>query len=340
MGLLGGLRWLSTNTARTRIDDGNLTTTMSIALTFPGQGSQSIGMLGDLAAAFPTVEETFAEASEVLGYDLWRLTQEGPEDRLNQTEQTQPAVLAGDIAVLRVFESVTGGVSPTLVAGHSLGEYAALVSAESIEFTTAVSLVATRGRLMQEAVKEGDGAIAAILGLDDETIVQLCDDAAQGAVVSAVNFNAPGQVAVAGHTQGVDRLIELAKGAGAKRAIKLALSVPVHCALMQPAADMFADTLSRAAIAPPKVPVIHNIDVTSHREPERIRRALVDQVAGAVRWSETVAGFSGEGVTTVVELGPGKVLTGLCKRIDRSLTGIAVNDPASLDKALEVLEAV
>ena len=308
---------------------------MKIAVTFPGQGSQNVGMLADIAARYPVVEEVFAEASEVLKYDLWALAQNGPEETLNQTERTQPAMLTADIAIYRVWEQL-GGPVPTMAAGHSLGEYAALVAAQSLSFSTAVSLVRERGRLMQAAVAEGDGAIAAILGLEDEQIEAICAKASAGQHVSAVNFNAPGQVAIAGHTEAVERATESAKAAGAKRAIRLPLSVPVHCELMRPAADAFSEILAAAAFETPKVPVIHNVDVSEHDHPEQIRRILTEQVYRPVRWSATIQALSASGVDTVVEMGPGKVLTGLARRIERGLTGIPVTDIATLEKALEL----
>ena len=305
-----------------------------IAFTFPGQGSQSLGMLADMGEVFPAIEQTFEEASEVLGYDLWRLTQEGPEDRLNQTEFTQPAMLAADIAILRVWQQNNGPCAAVL-AGHSLGEYAALVAAESLSFPTAVGLVRERGRLMQSSVAQGEGAIAAILGLPDDQVEEICREASADQHVSAVNFNAPGQVAVAGHAPAVERVTELAKRAGAKRAIRLPLSVPVHCDLMRPAADKFSEHLAEAAFASPRVPVIHNVDVESHSDPAIIRKILTQQVYRPVRWAESMSRLASEGVGVFVELGPGKVLSGLARRIDRNFVCMPVMDNISLNKALD-----
>ena len=307
---------------------------MKIAFTFPGQGSQSIGMLADLAATHPVVGETFAEASEVLGYDLWKLTQAGPEESLNQTERTQPAMLTGDVAILRVWEQL-GGPAAVIAAGHSLGEYAALVAARSLGFSTAVSLVRERGRLMQAAVAEGEGGIAAVLGLDDEQVISICVQASAHQHVSAVNFNAPGQVAIAGHADAVERATELARNAGAKRAIRLPLSVPVHCELMRPAADAFSECLANADFGPPEIPVIHNVDVSEHPEAPAIRRVLTEQLYRPVRWTETVQRLGAHGVDTLIELGPGKVLSGLARRIDGNLPAAPTTDVVSLNKALE-----
>ena len=307
---------------------------MTVAYTFPGQGSQSIGMLSDLAATHTVVGETFAEASEVLGYNLWEFTQSGLEESLNQTEHTQPAMLAADVAVLRVWEQ-QGGPAASITAGHSLGEYAALVAAQSLSFPSAISLVRERGRLMQAAVPTGDGAIAAILGLDDQQVTSICIEASAGQHVSAVNFNAPGQVAIAGHAAAVERATELAKSAGAKRAIRLPLSVPVHCELMRPAAEAFSQSLAAAEFATPQLPVIHNVDVSEHHEAAAIREVLTEQVFRPVRWAETVQRLSDAGVDVLVELGPGKVLSGLARRIDRNLSAVPVMDGQSLQKGLE-----
>ena len=307
---------------------------MRLAFTFPGQGSQTVGMLAELAGVHNIVEETFTEASGVLGYDLWALVKNGPEESLNQTERTQPSMLAADVAVLRVWEE-QGAPAPVMVAGHSLGEYAALVAARSVSFPDAIMLVRERGRLMQAAVAEGQGAIAAILGLDDEQVISICAKACGNQHVSAVNFNAPGQVAIAGHAEAVERATELAKTAGAKRAIRLPLSVPVHCKLMRPAAEAFSLQLAATHFDTPATPVIHNVDVEHHTAVETIRRVLEEQVYLPVRWSETVTRLSTEGIDTLLELGPGKVLSGLARRIDKNLLAIAVSDPTSLEKAIE-----
>ncbi|GMQ96122.1 MAG: ACP S-malonyltransferase [Gammaproteobacteria bacterium] len=313
---------------------------MSLAFTFPGQGSQSVGMLARLAADYPQVEETFAEASEALGYDLWDLSQQGPEARLNATEQTQPAMLAAGVAVARVWQAA-GGPLPSMAAGHSLGEYAALVCAGSLAFGDAVALVAARGRFMQEAVPEGQGAIAALLGLDDAQVLDLCEsvsDRAGGSIVSAVNFNAPGQVVIAGHAAAVEKAMLLAGEAGARKAIKLPMSVPVHCELMEPARARLEAKLDAIRVNAPEFPVIHNADNRSCEDAAAIRDALARQLTRPVRWVESVMALKHHGATVLVEPGPGRILTGLNKRIDRSLKTMAVHDSASLDKALAVLK--
>lgn len=306
---------------------------MTLAFTFPGQGSQSIGMLAELAANHAVVRETFDEASEVLGYDLWSLVQVGPEERLNATEQTQPAMLAAGVAVWRVWRQA-GGPEPALAAGHSLGEYSALVCADALDFRTAARLVQARGRFMQEAVPAGEGAIAAVLGLDDAAIDDVCERAAQGEVVQPVNYNAPGQVVVAGHGAAVDRALELAREAGARRCVRIAMSVPSHCRLMEPAAARLAGLLAEAEIRSPRIPVIHNVDVAPHPQPDAIREALRRQVHSPVRWVETIRLLAEEGVSLVVEPGPGRVLTGLGKRIARELPALAVYDESSLHTAV------
>ena len=307
--------------------------TSTLAIVFPGQGSQSVGMLSELAAAYPVVTETFAEATAVLGEDLGALVSEGPEERLNQTDITQPAMLAAGVAVWRVWQE-TGGREPAYLAGHSLGEYTALVCAGSLSFEDAVSLVAERGRFMQEAVPAGEGAMAAILGLDDDAVRQVCADAARGEVVEAVNFNAPGQVVIAGARSAVERAVTAAKDAGAKRAMPLPVSVPSHCALMRPASERLARRLETLEVKAPRIPVVHNVDVSLAGDAAGIRERLVAQLHNPVRWVETVQFMAGAGVGTLVECGPGKVLAGLTRRIDRELQGLAVQDPASLEKAL------
>jgi [acyl-carrier-protein] S-malonyltransferase len=304
-----------------------------LALVFPGQGSQSVGMLADMAASWPNIIETFAEASAVLGIDLWALVQQGPEVELNQTQNTQPAMLAAGVALWRVWQA-EDGPRPALMAGHSLGEYTALVCAGSLDFTDAVALVAERGRLMQEAVPVGQGAMAAVLGLEDDKVVAVCAAAAQGAIVAAVNFNAPGQVVIAGTTSAVERAVALAREKGAKRAVVLPVSVPSHCQLMRPAAEQLAKRLATVTLRTPAVPVIHNVDVAVHQRPEDIRDALIRQLYSPVRWSETIAAMRHQGIVTLVECGPGKVLTGLNKRIDKQLEALPVFDSASLSTAL------
>ena len=306
---------------------------MSLAFVFPGQGSQSIGMLDALADEFSEVKETFAEAAGVVGYDLWDIVQYGPADRLNSTHITQPAMLAAGVALWQIWQN-RQGASPVVMAGHSLGEYTALVCAGSLAFEDAVKLVAERGRLMQEAVPAGTGAMAAILGMDDAAVVQVCADAAGGEVVEAVNYNSPGQVVVAGQKAAVERAVDLARERGAKRAVILPVSVPSHCALMTPAAEKLAQVLEGVTVQPPAIPVINNVDVASPDDPASIRSALVRQLHSAVRWAETIQKMKAEGVDRLIECGPGKVLAGLNKRIDRTMAAQAMYDPDSLAAAL------
>ncbi|ENG6108265.1 ACP S-malonyltransferase [Serratia liquefaciens] len=304
------------------------------AFVFPGQGSQSLGMLADLAAQYPIVEATFSEASSVLGYDLWQLVQQGPAEELNKTWQTQPALLAASVAIFRVWQQ-QGGKMPAIMAGHSLGEYSALVCAGVLDFQAAIRLVELRGKLMQEAVPEGTGAMSAIIGLDNAAIAKACEESAQGQVVSPVNFNSPGQVVIAGNKEAVERAGAACKAAGAKRALPLPVSVPSHCALMKPAADKLAVALQDITFSAPQVPVVNNVDVRAESDPEAIRSALVRQLYSPVRWTESVEFMAAQGVTSLLEVGPGKVLTGLTKRIVDTLTAAAVNDVASLTAALE-----
>ena len=304
-----------------------------IAFVFPGQGSQTVGMLTELAATYPRVEETFREASDALGYDLWQLVSQGPAEELNKTWQTQPALLAASVAIYRVWQQ-QGGEKPVLMAGHSLGEYSALVCAGVLNFADAVKLVELRGKLMQEAVPEGTGAMQAIIGLDDAAIRKACEESAQGQVVSPVNFNSPGQVVIAGNKEAVERAGAACKAAGAKRALPLPVSVPSHCALMKPAADKLAVALESITFNAPAVPVINNVDLKAETDAAAIRHALVRQLYSPVRWTESVEAMAAQGVTQLLEMGPGKVLTGLTKRIVDSLTAAAVNDTASLAAAL------
>lgn len=309
------------------------------AATFPGQGSQSIGMLADLSKACGEVRSTFGEASDALGYDLWKLAQEGPQRRLNSTEQTQPAMLAAGVAAWRCW-TVRGGPRPGVAAGHSLGEYSALVAFGALGFVDAVRAVSARGRFMQEAVPEGEGGIAAIIGLDDAAAVALCEGVREEAGlghVSAVNFNAPGQVAIAGASRAIDRAIEVAREAGARRAVRLPMSVPVHCLLMAPATGRLEAALAAVPVGPPTVPILHNVDLASRSDGESIRDALSRQLASPVRWRHTVVAMRERGAAAMVEFGPGRVLTGLARRIDRSLTALAVHDARSLDTALEAM---
>lgn len=305
-----------------------------LAFVFPGQGSQAVGMLSGLAAAYPVVEQTFAAASQTLGYDLWDLVQNGPEEELNLTHKTQPAMLTAGVATWRVWQE-QGGAMPAVMAGHSLGEYTALVCSDALALEDAVGVVADRGRFMQEAVPAGEGAMAAILGLDDEKVIAVCENSSAGEVVEAVNFNSPGQVVVAGSTAAVQRAAEAAKEAGAKRAVILPVSVPSHCALMQPAAERLGERLADVEIEAPRIPVLHNADVHAYSDAGSIRDALVRQLYTPVRWVETIQAIAGQGVTTLVECGPGKVLAGLNRRIDKSMGVLPAYDPDSLNAALE-----
>lgn len=307
---------------------------MTLAIVFPGQGSQSVGMLNGLHAAMPAlVDSTFAEASDALGQDLWQIVARGPEEKLNQTEITQPAMLAADIALWRAWQE-KAGPTPSVVAGHSLGEYSALVCAGALEFNDAIKIVAQRGRFMQEAVPAGTGAMAAVLGLADDDVIAACKEAAQGEVVEAVNFNAPGQVVIAGNKAAVERAAAAAKARGAKRAMLLPVSVPSHCALMRPAADRLAQLLSATKISAPRITVLHNVDVQHHDSGSAIAEALVRQLYSPVRWVETIRALPARGVTKVIECGPGKVLAGLIKRIDSELPVVAVTDAETLQAAL------
>jgi [acyl-carrier-protein] S-malonyltransferase len=309
---------------------------MTFAFVFPGQGSQSVGMLAALAAAEPLVQETFAEASSVLGYDLWQLCQQGPEEQLGATERTQPAMLTAAVATWRVWRK-HGGPMPAAMAGHSLGEYSALVCSGALEFKTAVELVQFRGQAMQAAVPAGQGAMAAILGVEDAEVEAVCAEVSkEGELVQAANFNSPGQVVIAGATAAVERAIEGLKAKGAKRAIKLPVSVPSHTALMQPAADRLAEKLRNVSFAAPEVRDIYTVDVKTHQGPDSIREALVQQLIKPVRWTETVRAIIAGGARVLVECGPGKVLTGLNRRIDKNkdIGMLAIEDPESLQQAL------
>lgn len=309
-----------------------------LALVFPGQGSQSVGMLAALAAAHAEVEATFAEASEVLGLDLWQLVAEGPAEALNLTMNTQPAMLAAGVAVYRVW-AAQGGPVPAWMAGHSLGEYTALVCADALAFGDAVRLVRERARLMQETVPAGEGAMAAVLGLDDPVLVQVCQEAStSGSLVTPANFNAPGQVVIAGHATAVDQAVVAAKAAGAKRAVVLSVSVPSHCPLMEDAAAKLLELLEQTPFSAPKIPVVHNADVASHTALDVIRKVLAQQLFQPVRWVESVNFMSRHGVARFVECGPGKVLAGLDKRIAPSASHMSVFDPASLAQALEKVQ--
>jgi [acyl-carrier-protein] S-malonyltransferase len=308
---------------------------MSFAFVFPGQGSQSVGMLGALAAAEPGVRATFAEASAVLGYDLWQLVSAGPEEALNATERTQPALLAAGVATWRVWRA-RGGSDPAVVAGHSLGEFTALVCAQALEFAPAVELVRLRGQLMQEAVPAGSGAMAAIIGLDDEGVVAVCREAARGAVVEPVNFNSPGQVVIAGETAAVQRALEAAKLRGAKRTLLLPVSVPSHSSLMRAAGERLRPQLAALPWRPPRIRYLSAVDARAHDNPDDIRELLVRALSSPVQWTQTLRALSSDGTAQVIECGPGRVLTGLNRRIERrpDLTFLALDDPASIEAAL------
>ncbi len=313
-----------------------MTTAPRLAVFFPGQGSQSVGMLDALAADWPQVRETFDEASQALDRDLWGLASSGPKEALDQTQNTQPVMLAADIAVWRVWQE-SGGAPAAVMAGHSLGEYAALVAAGALSLGDAIRLAADRARLMQEAVPAGAGAMAAVLGLDDQQVMALCAQQAEGEVLEAVNFNSPGQVVIAGQASAVERAVGAARAAGAKRALVLPVSVPSHCALMRSAAERLAERLAGVDLRALRVPVLHNVDVTAAEDLSGVRERLVAQLYRPVRWVETVQAVAASGLTLAIECGPGRVLAGLNKRIDKNLTTLPVTDPESLRSALEAI---
>ncbi|WP_261841023.1 ACP S-malonyltransferase [Aliamphritea ceti] len=305
----------------------------SLAFAFPGQGSQHLSMLAELAESHAVIQATFAEASEVLGYDLWALTQNGPEADLNQTDRTQPALLTAGVALWRLWQE-QGGATPAVMAGHSLGEYTALVCAGAIDFKDAVNLVKLRGEFMQQAVPAGTGAMAAVLGLADEAIVAACADSAGDEVVSAVNYNCPGQVVIAGNKDAVERASAACKEAGAKRVVPLPVSVPSHCALMRPAAEQMEQALANINIRMPDIKVVQNFTAQPPADVEALVQNLLAQLYSPVLWTNSVQNMVAEGVETVVECGPGKVLSGLNKKVHRPLNVVAINEPAGLEKAL------
>lgn len=307
--------------------------TKKLAIVFPGQGSQSVGMLADLYQYSDVVKSTFDEASDALGYDLWALVANGPEADLNETHRTQPALLTASVAVWRLWQAQSGA-TPAYLAGHSLGEYSALVCAGVLSLADAVKLVEKRGQYMQQAVPAGTGAMFAIIGLDDAAIAKACVDAAQGEIVAPVNYNSPGQVVIAGHKAAVERAGELCKAAGAKRALPLPVSVPSHCALMKPAAEALTTDLQQLNFAPAAVAVVNNVDVTVATDAATVKDALIRQLYSPVRWTETIEFLAAQGVTDVIELGAGKVLSGLIKRINKELVTSSVSDQASLHAAL------
>ena len=307
---------------------------MKSAFIFPGQGSQSVGMLGAAAENWPIIEKTFSEASDVLGYDLWHLCQHGPAEALNQTTVTQPALLAASVALWRQW-FVAGGQAPDFVAGHSLGEYSALVAAESLNFFDAIKLVRLRGELMQAAVPAGEGKMAAILGLEDDDVTAACAEAANGDVVAAVNFNAPGQVVIAGAAGAVERAIEACKARGARKAMPLPVSVPSHCALMKGAAEELATALDEVTFNDAVIPVIQNVTASVAQDSESLKANLVKQLYSPVLWTDTVRKLVANDVRIAVECGAGKVLAGLAKRIDRELSVYGIDEPDALAKASE-----
>ncbi|AEJ05885.1 ACP S-malonyltransferase [Stutzerimonas stutzeri] len=308
----------------------------SLAFVFPGQGSQSLGMLAELGAQQHVIIDTFAEASAALGYDLWALTQQGPEEQLNQTDKTQPAILAASVALWRLWQA-EGGPRPAFVAGHSLGEYSALVAAGSLPFADAVKLVELRGQLMQQAVPAGQGGMAAILGLEDADVLAACAEAAQGEVVSAVNFNAPGQVVIAGSAAAVERAIEACKAKGAKRAMALPVSVPSHCDLMRPAAERFAASVEAIAWQAPQIPLVQNVSAAVVADLDALKRDLLAQLYSPVRWVESMVALGDRGVTSLVECGPGKVLSGLNKRCVKGVSTYNLDTPEAFAATRDAL---
>lgn len=309
-----------------------------VGFVFPGQGAQSVGMMSAFESACPEVGQRYAAASAVLGFDLGALCANGPEAELNQTQNTQPALLAASVATWDVWRAA-GGPLPGRMAGHSFGEYSALVCAGAMDYAQAVGLVADRGRFMQEAVPEGEGGMAAVLGMELGALEAVCDEVSGTGVCAPANLNAPGQIVIAGAAAAVDAACALAGERGAKRAIRLPVSVPAHCALMRPAASRLAERLAAVGISAPAVPVVHNVDVATHAEPAGIVDALVAQLYSPVRWMETIEAFRAAGITRIYECGPGKVLSGLVKRIDRSIECVALTDPDSVREAVAGLGA-
>ncbi|MEO8308200.1 MAG: ACP S-malonyltransferase [Pseudomonadota bacterium] len=310
---------------------------MKNVFVFPGQGSQSMGMLAQLAATDRVITDTFTEASEALGYDLWKLVQEGPAEQLNETVRTQPMMLVAGMATWRYWKRI-GGPDPDVVCGHSLGEYTALAAAQALQFPDVVKLVRRRAELMQQAVPVGEGAIAAVLGLDDAAIAAACSEAAQGEAVDLVNFNSPGQVVIAGNATAVDRALEGCKARGAKRAVLLPMSVPAHSSLMRPAADRFADDLKNTGLQKPRIAFWSPVDCAAHDQPDDIQSLLHRQLASPVLWCDLVRTLAAAGANTFIECGPGKVLTGLGRRIDKQLHCLALQDPDSVQAVLASLQ--
>lgn len=308
-----------------------------LGMVFPGQGSQHVGMLQSLGEEYSQILDTFNEASDILGYDLWTLAQEGPQETLDQTQFTQPVLLTVSVAMHRLFRALVR-VNFAMFAGHSLGEYSAYVCAQSLSFKDAIKLVETRGRLMQSTVKPGVGAMAAIVGLDDAVVIEICESAAQGQIVAPANYNSIGQVVIAGNLEAVERAILIASEQGVRLATKLAVSVPAHCEMMKPAAEAFADALAGVQIKAPTVPVISNVHVSIMSDPAQIRHSLVEQLYKPVRWVETIGFMEQQGVLNLIECGPGKVLGGLIKRINRDMSVLSMNDVSSLNKTVLVCE--
>lgn len=305
----------------------------NLAFVFPGQGSQKIGMLADLAAANPLVEETFKEASDVLGYDAWKLIQKGEQEAINLTERTQPLLLTASVAIWRLWQQ-QGGPQPMAMAGHSLGEWSALVCAGVVKFSDAVEIVRARGAFMQQAVPVGVGAMAAIMGIEDQIVIDACAEAAEEQIAAAVNFNAPGQVVIAGDAAAIARAVDICKKAGAKRAVELPVSAPFHTSLMRPAADNLAELVEQKEFCAPQIPVLHNVHAQPETDPVAIKKLMLEQIYQPVLWVDCVNGLSSRGAEILIECGPGRVLNGLSKRIDRSLTSLATDDVASLENAL------
>jgi len=309
------------------------TISANLAFVFPGQGSQKIGMLSDLAEANSTVEETFQEASDVLGYDCWQMVQQGEQEDINLTERTQPILLTASVAIWRLWQE-QGGPAPIAMAGHSLGEWSALVCSGAVEFADAVGIVRARGAFMQEAVPVGVGAMAAIMGMDDQVVIDACREAGNGQIVDAVNFNAPGQVVIAGDAEAVRRAANICKKAGAKRAVELPVSAPFHTSLMRPAADNLAELVAQTAFKPPQVTIVHNVHAQTEDNIEAIKSLMLEQIYKPVLWVDCVNSLATRGAEILVECGPGRVLNGLSKRINRELTSLSTDDVASLENAL------
>jgi len=309
------------------------TISANLAFVFPGQGSQKIGMLSDLAEANSTVEETFQEASDVLGYDCWQMVQQGEQEDINLTERTQPILLTASVAIWRLWQE-QGGPAPIAMAGHSLGEWSALVCSGAVEFADAVGIVRARGAFMQEAVPVGVGAMAAIMGMDDQVVIDACREAGNGQIVDAVNFNAPGQVVIAGDAEAVRRAANICKKAGAKRAVELPVSAPFHTSLMRPAADNLAELVAQTTFKPPQVTIVHNVHAQAEDNIEAIKSLMLEQIYKPVLWVDCVNSLATRGAEILVECGPGRVLNGLSKRINRELTSLSTDDVASLENAL------